>query len=64
MAYEIQQIDAFQMLDRTVGLVNDATDLTFLQSTLAAAAASAPTGTRSAFGSCMWPAGVSRPGHS
>ena len=30
------------MLDRTVGFVSDTTDLTFLQSTLAAAAASGP----------------------
>jgi hypothetical protein len=45
VAYEIQQILAFDMLDQTVGLVDDTTDLTFLQSTLAAAAASAPTGT-------------------
>jgi hypothetical protein len=45
VAYEIQQLIAFDMLDRAVGLVDDTTDLTFLQSTLAAAAASAPTGT-------------------
>jgi hypothetical protein len=47
VAYEVQQLAAFGVLDRVVGLVDDTTDMSFLQSTLAASASESATATGS-----------------
>ena len=48
VAYEIQQLVKSNVLDRVVGLVDDTTDMSFLQLTLAASASPPPTATGSA----------------
>jgi hypothetical protein len=43
VAYEIRQLAAYNVLDRVVGLVDDTTDMNFLQSMLAAPASASAT---------------------